>query len=100
MEVLKAEIDELKAKLKKVEEGSEVAGKRWEEERNEILVSSQEVVTEAERRMEERVKEVEKRFKEEVEEVKQNAAEETEDKKQTLVNIKMLTPSVYKEGRS
>ena len=58
MEALKAEIDELKAKLKKAEEDKEKVGKRWQEEKNEILVNAQEVVSEGERRMEESVKEV------------------------------------------
>ena len=49
--------------------------------------------------MEEIVKDVEKRLKEEMEQVSKNA-EEKDTKRQTLVNIKMMTPSVYKEGSS
>ena len=50
--------------------------------------------------MEGSVKEVEKRLKEEMEEVKKVTSEESNAKRQTLVNIKMMTPSVYKEGSS
>jgi len=50
--------------------------------------------------MEESVKEVEKRLKDEMEEVRKRTLEENVNKKQTLVNIKMMTPSVYKEGSS
>ena len=64
------------------------------------MVNAQEVVTEGERRMEESVKEVEKRLKDEMEEVRKRTLEENANKKQTLVNIKMMTPSVYKEGSS
>ena len=114
MEKLQEKIAELEGKLKKVEEDKENAEKRlrkvesdkeqaeqrWKEERNEILVNAQEVVTEGERRMEESVKEVEKRLKEEMDDVRKKTVEEGEHKKQTLVNIKMMTPSVYKEGSS
>ena len=114
MEDLKAEVNELNKKLKKlqedkdkaeerlkkVEEDKEQVKKRWQEEKNEILVNAQEVVSEGERRMEESVKEVEERLKEEMKKVKKMTAEDCEHKKNTLVNLKMMTPSVYKDGSS
>ena len=100
MEQLKEKVEDLSQQLKKAEADKEKAEQRWQEEKNEILVSAQEVVSEGERRMEESVKEVEQRLKREMEEVKKKASEETNHRKQTLVNIKMMTPSVYKEGSS
>ena len=99
MDALKAEIEELKGELKKVKEDKAEAERKWKDERNEILINAQEVVTEGEKRMEEIVKDVEKRLKEEMEQVSKNA-EEKDTKRQTLVHIKMMTPSVYKEGSS
>ena len=75
MEKLQEKIDILEEKLKQVEEDKGKAEKRWQAERNEILVNAQEVITEGDRRMEETVKEVEKRLKEEMEEVNQKAVE-------------------------
>ena len=86
MEALKAEIEELKGELKKVKEDKAAAEKKWENERNEILVNAQEVVTAGENIMEEIVNDVEKRLKEEMTEVKKNA-EEKDTKRQALVNI-------------
>ena len=100
MEQLKEKVEDLSQQLKKAEADKEKAEQRWQEEKNEILVSAQEVVSEGQRRMEESVKEVEQRLKREMEEVKKKASEETNHRKQTLVNIKMMTPSVYKEGSS
>ena len=100
MEQLKEKVEELSQQLKRAEADEEKAAQRWQEEKNEILVNAQEVVNEGERRMEESVKEVEQRLKGEMEEVKKKASEESTHRKQTLVNIKMMTPSVYKEGSS
>ena len=114
MEDLKAEVNELNKKLKKlqedkdkaeerlkkVEEDKEQVKKRWQEEKNEILVNAQEVVSEGERRMEESVKEVKERLKEKMKKVEKMTAEDCEHKKNTLVNLKMMTPSVYKDGSS
>ena len=66
MEALKAEIEELNGELKKVKEDKAEAEKKWQNERNEILVNAQEVVTEGEKRMEEIVHDVEQRIKEEM----------------------------------
>ena len=71
---------------------------KWEEEKHELLMNAPEVVTEGERRMEERVKEVERKMRGEVEEVKKKAAEKKDCKRQSSVNVKMMTPSAYKEG--
>ena len=99
MEALKAEIEELKSELKKVKEDKAEAEGKWQNERNEILVNAQEVVTEGEKRMEEIVHDVETRLKEEMKEVKKKV-EDKDTKTKTLVNINMMTPSVYKEGSS
>ena len=58
------------------------------------------MLSEGERRNEESVKEIDERLQDQMEEVRKSAVEANKDKKHTLVNIKMMMPSVYKEGSS